>query len=306
MNTVEQINLNSTESILSRLEKDGIAVLPNFIPAAQLSSMQKAFALAVRKMNWNNIAGYEKTEPYRHMVQDVLTLEQGFVDIALHPAIKEALTEYIGPSFALVEAKGWLSNPTMADFNGWHGDCWYDQTKISTPPREVKLAFYLTDVQTGYFQYVRGTHGQVPRARVPDAEVDAVDRSQIIEARGAAGTAFVFDTSGTHRQAVPILQPRHAVFYNYHEPHVPLQKEDVDYYRYHPLILNSAFLGGLSPEDQRILGFGDKTNYIPFFERKSKHQGFHSAMTAMFDVKLRFDQLASRVQARIQKMQSGK
>ena len=78
---------------------------------------------------------------------------------------------------------------------------------------------------------------------------------------GPAGSAFLFDTSGTHRQGVPMLEPRQAVFYNYHDPDVPLQQEDIDYYRYHPLLLNAAFLGGLSPEDQRILGFGNKTNY---------------------------------------------
>jgi methionine aminopeptidase len=67
-------------------------------------------------------AGYEKTEPYRHMVQDVLMLDQGFVECALDSEVKAALHDYLGPEFALVEAKGWLSNPTRVDFNGWHGD----------------------------------------------------------------------------------------------------------------------------------------------------------------------------------------
>ncbi len=292
----------TAESIASRLEQDGIAVLHNFIPPETLRSMQQAFALELEQLNWNNFGGYEKTEPYRHMVQDVLRLEQGFVDIALHPVIKQALNSYIGNTYALVEAKGWLSNPTTADFNGWHGDCWYDQQKVvSTVPREVKVAFYLTDVESGYFQYVRGTHGQKPRPRVPDSEVGNVDPSQIIEAKGRAGTLFLFDTSGTHRQAVPILQPRRAVFYNYHDPRVPLQKEDIDYYRYHPLLLNAAFLGGLDSEDQRILGFGEKANYIPFFKRKPKHRLFHQTMAGLFDAKLRFDQLSSRVQARVER-----
>ncbi len=39
------------------------------------------------------------------------------------------------------------------------------------------------------------------------------------------------------------------------------------YYRYHPLLLNAALLGGLDTEDYRILGFGDKTNYKPDFAR---------------------------------------
>jgi hypothetical protein len=39
------------------------------------------------------------------------------------------------------------------------------------------------------------------------------------------GTAFLFETSGIHGQSWPILEPRHAVFYNYHDPSIPLQEE---------------------------------------------------------------------------------
>ena len=95
------------------------------------------------------------------MVQDVLTLDQGFVDAALDPQVKSTLTEYIGPSFALVEAKGWLSLPTNEDFHGWHGDGWYDQERVTGLQREVKLALYLTDVRSGAFNYIKGTHGKL-------------------------------------------------------------------------------------------------------------------------------------------------
>src|SRR5947209_15751697 len=132
--------------ILADLEQDGIALLPDFLPPQQLQSMVSAFESRLRYQRWNDVDGYEKTEPYRHMVQDVLTLDQGFVDAALHPAVLEALREYVGPGFALVEAKGWKSLPTTRDFHGWHGDAWYDQTKVQHIPREVKLGVYLTDV----------------------------------------------------------------------------------------------------------------------------------------------------------------
>ena len=40
----------------------------------------------------------------------------------------------------------------------------------------------------------------------------------------------MFDSSCIHRQGIPILEPRQAVFYNYHDPSVPLQPEDVEEY----------------------------------------------------------------------------
>ena len=218
--------------LLRQLEADGIAPLPHLLSPERLAAMRTAFEARLRRLRWNDIEGYSKTEPYRHMVHDVLTLAPGFVDLALQPAVTEAVRAYVGDGFALVEAKGWRSLPTRKDFHGWHGDAWYDQERArETIPREIKLAVYLTDVRTGAFQYIKGTHGlQAPRPVKPH-EVRDVPRERIVEMTGPAGTAFLFDTSGTHRQSVPILEPRHAVFYNYHDPAVPLQREDVDYDR---------------------------------------------------------------------------
>ena len=253
--------------LLTELVRDGIVRLPDLLTGEQLRAMQDAFAARLERMRWNNCDGYEITERFRHMVEDVLSVDQGFVDVALHPVVKAVLRGYLGDRYQLVEAKGWRSMPSTRDFHGWHGDAWYDQTKVRHIPREVKLAMYLTDVKTGAFQYLRGTH-RLEHPRVyRKFEVEQLSSSRMVEMTGPAGTAFLFDTSAIHRQGVPILERRHAIFYNYHEPDVPLQQEDRAYNRYHPLLLNAAFLGGLTDEDRRILGFGNKANYVS--DRKS-------------------------------------
>jgi hypothetical protein len=169
-------------------------------------------------------------------------------------------------------------------------------------PREVKLAFYLTDVRSGGLQYIKGTHGQQAPRPVKAGEVGNIPASQIVDTNGPAGTAVLFDTSGIHRQSVPILERRHAVFYNYHDPGIPIQKEDVDYYRYHPLILNAALLGGLTDEDRRVLGFGNKTNYIPGFERRPRHDGFQAVLRFTYDAKLRFEGVRERVLGKLSRV----
>lgn len=268
------------------LEHHGIAVIPDLLRADQLAAMQKAFAARLRRMRWNDVDGYEKTEPNRHMVQDLLTLDQGFLDLALHPVVKQVLREYLGDHFALVEAKGWLSLPTRTDFHGWHGDAWYDQGQVPAIPREVKLAAYLTDVRSGAFAYLRGSQGRQHPRPLSRAEAARLPAEQVVEITGPAGTCILFDTTGLHRQAHPILEPRRALFYCYHDPHIPLQREDVEYNRYHPLLLNAAFLGGLSGEDQRILGFGDGTHHIPCFERQTPHRCFQRCMQRSYDLLL--------------------
>lgn len=290
------------DRLTSDLERDGIVLLPNFVPPETLQSVQRSFGLALQRMRWNDFPGFEKTDLYRHMVQDILTLDQGFLDTALHPVIKTLLARYIGPRFQLVEAKGWLTRPVHRDFHGWHGDAWYDQSKVDFIPREVKLAVYLTDVSSGHFEYVKGSHGkQHPRA-VQDQEVAGISPDDIVQAKLPAGSAIVFDTSGIHRQSVPVLEPRWAVFYNYHDARLALQQEDLSYYRYHPLLLNAAFLGNLTEEDRRILGFGDKTNYIPHYRRGSKHESFQRLVRGMFEGKLWADNQTSRIRARVRRM----
>jgi hypothetical protein len=286
------------DSLVAELEQDGVVSVPNLFAAEQLKAMQQAFNARLNRLRWNNLDGYEKTESNRHMVEDVLTLEQGFLDTALHPTVKEVLRRYLG-RFALVEARGWRSLPTRRDFHGWHGDEWYDQDVAQGIPKEVKLGFYLTDVRSGAFNYIKGTHRKEPPRRIRTADLPAVPASQIAQFPGVAGTAFLFDTSGIHRQGVPLLEVRHVVFFNYHDPQIRLQKDDIEFYRYHPLLLNAAFLGNLSEEDRNILGFGDKSNYIPAFERPSRHKTLHRAFSRMHDANLRLDDLRERVRARL-------
>jgi hypothetical protein len=96
---------------------------------------------------------------------------------------------------------------------------------------------------------------------------------------------------------VPILDARSAVFYNYHDPSVPLQKEDVDYYRYHPLLLNAAFLRNLSDEDCRILGFGDQRNYFHAFSRRQKYPRLECVFETFLEATVAWNSLRERAKA---------
>jgi len=285
--------------LTAELREKGIVVVPDLISPQQLTGMQQAFEVCLRRLRWNSYDGYEKTEPYRHMVEDVLTLDQGFVDVGLHPLVKEVLKNYLGDRFELVEAKGWKSVPTKRDFHGWHGDAWYEQEDAKEIYKEIKLAIYLSDVKSGAFNYIQGSHRKQHPRMVRADELGWVKQSDIIELTGPAGTAFLFDTSGIHRQGVPMLEPRRAVFYNYHDPAIRLQREDVEHYRYHPLILNAAFLGELSMEDQRILGFGNSNNFYPGFEDPIEPPLLHRLFSCAHDLNLQCNKLIERVKARL-------
>jgi ectoine hydroxylase-related dioxygenase (phytanoyl-CoA dioxygenase family) len=295
------VRMASVEALFSELDTNGVVVLPSIVSDEQLREMRHAFAAKLQHVRWNNIDGYQRTETYRHMVEDVLLLAQGFVDLALHPLVKAILSRYLGGSYQLTEAKGWRSLPTSYDFHGWHGDTWYEQKEGMPVHREIKLAMYLTDVRSGAFRFIKATHRQQHPHNLSRAEVDSLPMSELVELKAPAGTVFMFDTSIIHRQSIPLLEPRQAIFYAYHDPSVVLQQDDIDYYRYHPLLLNAAYLGDLSAEDQRILGFGDKRNYQPAFVRTNRTL-LHRMIAAANGGQVRMQQVSQRINARLKRL----
>src|SRR6266404_52332 len=296
--TNRPLDTANADRLATELEQNGLVVLPQLLSPEQLRGMQHAFGAKLQRLRWNQFDGYQRTEPYRLMVEDVLLLDQGFLDLAIHPLVKEILSSYLGPSYELTEAKGWKSLPTKKDFHGWHGDMWYDQTVEKKIHREIKLAMYLTDVRSGAFNVIKGTHQRQHPHNLKRAEIKELPMSDRIELAGPAGTAFLFDTTVVHRQGIPMLEPRQAIFYAYHDPKVALQDEDFYYNRYHPLFLNAAFLGDLSEDDQRILGFGNKTNLQPAFIRHENPPLIYRTYCASLSVSLRLEQFRERMAAR--------
>lgn len=298
---------NQIESVLAALDRDGAVTLPQLVSADTLKDMQAEFGARLKYFATNDVTGYVHTELMRVGVPDVLTLAQGFIDIGVHSLVMGVMERYVGKAYALAEAKGWETQRTLSDFHGWHGDSWYDQQTIKDRiPREAKLAFYLTDVNSGAFQYIKGSHRKQTPSLLKKHEAAQLPMGDMLEFKGVAGTAVVFDTSGIHRQGVPVLDPRRAVFYNYHDVDVPLQKADVDYYRYHPLTLSAAFLGGLTSEQYRVLGFGHKGRLQPGFIRKPQHRALHAIMAGANTAQLHFDHNWGRVRGKIERMLKAK
>jgi len=280
-------------SLAEQLQREGVVLLPGLVTGEQLAGMQRSFDQRLRHQRWNDCDGYEKTDRSWLLVQDLLTLDQGFVDAALHPIVRGTLCSYLGPIFELVEARGWLTRP-MRDFHGWHVDPW-------NGPRECKLGIYLTDVGSGGFKYVKESHGKQAPRTYKNQELANIPAERIVEVVGPAGTAILYDTSGIHCQASSSRESVREVSLGYRDPSVPLRQEDVASQR--PLLLNAAFLGGLGHEEQRILGFGNKTNCQAEIPRQAPHGCWQWLLESCCSCKLFVDEWRHRIGARLSKRQ---
>jgi len=124
----------AVDAIFSRLREDGIAVLPGLVTLDALRAMQEAFATRLQRTRWNNFEGYQKTEPYRHLVEDVLTLDQGFVDlfaVAQKHGYRDRLsftnyTVFIAKADRTKDSAGQYS-PDIAVAAGQYAGGYYDQ-----------------------------------------------------------------------------------------------------------------------------------------------------------------------------------
>ena len=243
------------DALLATLERDGVVRLPlPLLGGAALERVQSEWAARVAHIQHNGQAGYEARDPFRRIVHDALTVSPDLTRAALHPSIVEVVRRYVGADAALTEAKGWRTMPTELDFHGWHNDAWYDPD-LDHVPRQLKLAVYLSDVTSGAFAYAPGTHGQRAHRHYSEAEVDAFARDPVV-LDAPAGHAFLFDVSGVHRQTVPVLTARDAVFIVFHDPSVPLQAADVAASRYRPALVPVDALDGMTPDQLRLLGVG--------------------------------------------------
>ncbi len=130
---------SSADDLLEALERDGVVALPPMLDAGALGGLQQSFERVLERPAFNTWRGYEQNEKWRVLVENALTVDPAVVRLALHPLLKSVLRRYIGPGFALTEARGWKTIRTTADFHGWHNDAWYDEAAVD-PNRRPRAA----------------------------------------------------------------------------------------------------------------------------------------------------------------------
>lgn len=249
---------------LNQLQQDGIIILENIIPEQLISNMQNAFSHRLKRLNFNSTMGSQRTEIYRNYVEDLLSVDQSFLKTIILPTIQFFVKQYISNDAVLMEARGWETKIVKKEFHGWHKDGWYDKKIYVEPPRQLKVAIYLTDVETGPFAYVKGSHKNVKsdpfvlHKHYSDEFVGQY-KNDIVKVTGKAGTIIIFDTAGIHRQMSPNLSERRAIFFTFHSPDSQIDPSELEYGRYGPIIINNLFVDeDVTLEDLKFLGFFQK------------------------------------------------
>jgi hypothetical protein len=233
------------DAVRRTVVKDGGLVIPDFLLGATVAQIDAELEPWRSQINFNDVFGSSIVGENRWIFHLGIASETA-LKLALHPNILDFMESIFGEP------------PILAE-------CSF-QEKVSPSPHHLKMH---TDADGGIliFYYLSGVDDQLGSTRflpetqdvdtpsqfVPE-ELYAARMSQIREARGGPGTAFIFDQDVWHDLPPVKKAGRRAVWCLYQPQSRPQGAVDHLY--------RQSFLAGLSERQRRAFGIGQ-----PAFQR---------------------------------------
>lgn len=196
------------QDLISRLRRDGLVMMPDFLSKGQLASIQDTVDAQVTAPLAEHMV-FSQSQHY-YSSRQPLTICPEFVEAAADSDLINVVSGYLRrrPFIAESDFRRVLpldmveyerENPNAA--RGYTPSHWHHDLH----GREVKVMIYLTDVgpDDQNFTYCFRSHRgfrtlKYERSRFSDEAVQG-KKFDIIECFASAGTAILFDSSGIHR-----------------------------------------------------------------------------------------------------------
>lgn len=244
------------------LRRDGLLVLPGFVPAETVRQMRRAMDEAIQQGRYRYDGGkFAFEEPpadsgalARLSLVDATFHSPRFVEHALNEFIHGVISAYLGMEMIIAGIVAYRTQPTSQPPTGaflWH----YDNA-----PLQVKAICYLTEVtaDNGPFAYIKGTHGPRPlEASYEETRIDesVVPREGRVECVGTPGSVIIVDTTGIHRATPNTRGTRDVVSVIYD---VGSRLRQASFYN---MPIPSQVLRTLRPEQRRWLRIAEHCAY---------------------------------------------
>jgi hypothetical protein len=206
--------LSTAQPLLEELEQAGNVYLPELVPLESLLSLRRALEQQICYDPWQSESDdfqlAEAPESANNARIRGVSKNPAAIAIANHSLVLSVVSNYLGCLPTIDDIVAWWSLPGRSapkEEQFFHRD--RDAVKF------VKLFVYLSDVDEaeGAHVYISGSQRTDAllerRRRYEDDEVFAAfSQSDAKVMAGPRGTAFLEDTFGLHKGAVPATQPR--------------------------------------------------------------------------------------------------
>lgn len=197
------------DEILGRLRRDGIVVVPGFLPERTIVAMRNHLQAQ---------PGYRPTTDFRaapdrldttvgirlQYTPETVLVTPGVAQLLATPFFQEVAASYFGSVPIFTSLLAWWSLPNT---NATEEDLSWAAQKFHFDydwPLFLKFFIYLTDVhlENGPFTYVRGTHERKREwrdGRIDDDYINAVYGERVTHVCGSSGDLIIADTAGYHK-----------------------------------------------------------------------------------------------------------
>ena len=244
------------ESVVKEINENGYFAFENALSSEAICKIEKE-AKTNLNINHNKISGvyYEK----QYFFSNLLTVSKTFYDFVTSEFVLNTCEKYLGNSFRLKALRYYET------YGGkhmqWHTDNKTDKNIANIPG--LIFIFYVSDVENGQFQYIKGSHNWSGKKAYSDYSDDFINKNykdKIKNFKLPKGSLIIYNTYGIHR-AEPVINKnfiRKSVFFQ-----VDSETENSE-----PIILNTKFVNEMNDRIQMFFGFG-KTSDYPIYPNSS-------------------------------------
>jgi hypothetical protein len=249
-----------TSEIVKRIQEEGYFKSESALTNEFMSNIEVDVNKAGLSLNNNKVSGVYYTHGAQFFLTHMLASSKHFYNYCTSSKIINFCKNIFGKNFRL-KALRYYEN-----FGGqqmqWHTDNrLYEKGKKdethTTSPGIIFLA-YLSDVEDGEFQYIKGSHIWSGENTFHDYTRDEINKNyqkDIVGFKGKKGTILIYNSWGVHRAKPTIKKDfvRKTLFFQV--------EKDINHSE--PILLNSEFITDINDDLKMYLGFGKKaTNKI--------------------------------------------
>src|SRR3954471_10562462 len=183
-------------TVASALAREGVIAIEGALQPEAIAAIQDDVEQHRAGININGVTGVQFHKQF--YLCHMLAVSKTFTQLVTHPKILEITERVVGAQFRL-KALRYYETFGLHHMQ-WHTDNKTDRGFAQIPG--IIFIIYISDVEDGEFQYVKGSHawsGEKAYNDYPDEFISQNFQDSILSFKGRAGTMVIYDTYGIHR-----------------------------------------------------------------------------------------------------------
>ncbi len=254
--TKEFLNLDF-KLISDEIKRNGFFSFDKALTEDFINQIVKDVDNAGLSLNNNNVGGVFFTHGSQFFLSHMLAVSKSFFNYCTSSKVFDICNDYFNDKYRLKSLRYYenLAGQGMQ----WHTDNRdylgkeFSGTSIKNPG--IIILAYISDVNDGEFQYIKGSHTWSSKNKFNDYKIEYINenhKDDIVGFKKPKGSIIIYNTHGIHR-AKPSSQK------GFVRKNI-LMRIDQEIEHAEPILLRTEYLDKIDERIKTYLGFGKKTS----------------------------------------------